>query len=260
MFAPSLLAARVAVITGSTSGIGLATAEQMARAGARAIVLNGRNREDGERVEARLRALVPTTDFLFVAADYTKQDQVEHLFRRTNEAFGGVDIFVHNGIGGKPPDLFMNTDPAHWQAVVEGKFISLMACCRQAVLSMLERGGGALVSVASDAAKVPTPGESVIGGALAANVMFMKTLAVELARHQIRANVVTPSITRGTKTYDRVMASEFSRKIFEKAERRARLGVPSAEDVAPLIVFLASPLASHITGQVVSANGGISVA
>jgi NAD(P)-dependent dehydrogenase (short-subunit alcohol dehydrogenase family) len=125
---------------------------------------------------------------------------------------------------------------------------------------MLAAGGGAIVSVASDAAKLATPGESVIGAAFAGNAMFVKTLAVELARQNIRANVVTPSITRNTKTYDAVMAGEFSRKLFQKAETRARLGVPIPENVAPIIAFLASPLASHITGQVVSANGGISVA
>jgi NAD(P)-dependent dehydrogenase (short-subunit alcohol dehydrogenase family) len=125
---------------------------------------------------------------------------------------------------------------------------------------MLARGGGAIVSFASDAARIATPGEAVLGGALAANVMFIKTLALELGRQNIRLNAVTPSITRGTKTYDRVMASGFSKKLFEKAESRARLGVASAENVAPMAVFLASPLASHITGQVVSVNGGISVA
>ena len=125
---------------------------------------------------------------------------------------------------------------------------------------MLEKGGGAIVSFASDAAKVATPGEAVTGGALAANVMFCRTAGLELARHNIRVNAVTPSITRGTKTYDRVMAAGFSKKLFEKAERRARLGVAHAENVAPMAVFLASPLASHITGQVVSVNGGISAA
>jgi NAD(P)-dependent dehydrogenase (short-subunit alcohol dehydrogenase family) len=125
---------------------------------------------------------------------------------------------------------------------------------------MLAKGGGAIVSYASDAAKAPTPGESVHGGALAANVMFTKVLALELGRQNIRVNAITPSITRGARTYDAVMAGGFSKKLFEKAERKARLGAASAETVAPMAVFLVSPLASHITGQVISVNGGISVA
>jgi len=258
-FSPSLLAGRVALVTGSTSGIGLATAELLGRAGARGVVLNGRDERAGNDAADRLRALAPGTAFEFVAADYTDQDQVDRLLGRTVETFGGLDILVHTAIGGGPPDLFLNTSPDDWQRTIDGKLMSLMRCCRRAAPLMIERGGGAIVSVASDAAKLATPGEAVIGAAFAGHVMFMKVLALELGRHRIRANVVTPSITRGTKTYDAVMAGEFSRKLFQKAESRARLGVPYAEDIAPLVVFLASPLASHITGQAVSANGGISV-
>lgn len=259
-FAPTLLAGKVALVTGSTSGIGLATAELLGRAGARVVVLNGRDETVGRSEAARLDALMPSTAFRFIAADYAIQEQVDGLFGQIAHAFGGLDILVHTATGGDPPDLFMNTDPAGWQATLEGKLISLMRCCRLAIPMMTGRGGGAIVSVASDAAKLATPGESVIGAAFAGNAMFMKTLAVELARQNIRANVVTPSITRNTRTYDAVMAGEFSRKLFLKAEKRARLGVPVPENIAPLIVFLASPLASHITGQVVSPNGGISVA
>jgi len=259
-FAPTLFAGKVALVTGSTSGIGLATAELLGRGGAQAVILNGRDGAAGLAEARRLSALVPGATFRFIAADYADQGQVDALFAEIATKFGGLDILVHTATGGGPPDLFMALDPAGWQATLEGKLISLMRCCRLAIPMMMERGGGAIVSVASDAAKLATPGEAVIGAAFAGNVMFMKTLAVELARHNIRANVVTPSITRNTKTYDAVMEGEFSRKLFLKAEKRARLGVPVPENIAPIVAFLASPLASHITGQVVSANGGISVA
>jgi NAD(P)-dependent dehydrogenase (short-subunit alcohol dehydrogenase family) len=259
-FASTLFAGKVALVTGSTSGIGLATAELMGQGGARAVILNGRDKAAGEGQQLRLAVLAPGTEFRFIAADYADQGQVDALFAEIEAGFGGLDILVHTAIGGGPPDLFMKLDPAGWQATLEGKLISLMRCCHKAIPMMQARGGGAIVSVASDAAKLATPGESVIGAAFAGNAMFVKTLAVELARHKIRANVVTPSITRNTKTYDAVMAGEFSRRLFQKAESRARLGVPVPENVAPIIAFLASPLASHITGQVVSANGGISVA
>ena len=259
-FAPTLLAGKVALVTGSTSGIGLATAEMLGRAGARVVILNGRDAAVGRAEEQRLAAQLPSTAFRFIAADYADQSQLNALFAEIARLYGGIDILVHTATGGGPPDLFMNIDPADWQNTFEGKLISLMRCCRLAIPMMLARGGGAIVSVASDAARLATPGESVIGAAFAGNVMFMKTLAVELARQNIRANVVAPSITRNTKTYDSVMASEFSRNLFQKAEKRARLGVPVPENIAPIIVFLASPLASRTTGQVVSANGGISVA
>jgi NAD(P)-dependent dehydrogenase (short-subunit alcohol dehydrogenase family) len=259
-FAPTLLAGKAALITGATSGIGLATAALMVEAGATALFISGRDRQAGEAAAERLRTLGTSTDVHFLQADYTRDDEVARMFGGIASAGAGLDILVHTATGGGPPDLFMNLDPADWQRTLDGKLLSLMRCCRLAIPMMRARGGGAIVSVASDAAKLATPGESVIGAAFAGNVMFTKTLAVELARHAIRANAVTPSITRNTKTYDAVMAGEFSRKLFQKAEQRARLGVAEPENVAPIIVFLASSLASHITGQVVSANGGISVA
>jgi NAD(P)-dependent dehydrogenase (short-subunit alcohol dehydrogenase family) len=261
MFKADLLAGRVALVTGSTAGIGARTAEQLARAGAQTVILNGRSEASGLAMKAELEALVPDARFEFVSADYNRPDQVERLFEAVAREHGGVDIFVHTCMtDGSGPKPFMETTRADWEAAVSGIFLSLLECCRHAVPQMLAKGGGAIVSFASDAAKVATPGEAVLGGALAANIMFVKGLALELGRQNIRVNAVTPSITRGTKTYDRVMAGGFSKKLFEKAESRARLGVASAENVAPMAVFLASPLASHITGQVVSVNGGISVA
>lgn len=260
MFSPDLLKGKIALVTGSTCGMGARTAEQLARAGAELVLINGRSAETGAAALRELQAAVPDGRFEFVAASYTTAEGVDRLFERT-AALGGLDIFVHtcmaDGTGLKP---FTQTSRQDWEAMVQGLFLSLVDCCSRAVPQMMARGGGAIVSYASDAAKIATPGESISGGCLAANVMFVRTVALELARHNIRVNAVTPSITRGTRTYDRVMADAFSRKLFEKAERRARLGVASAENVAPMAVFLASPMASHITGQVVSVNGGISAA
>lgn len=261
MFDGSLLMGRVALVTGSTAGIGARTAQQLAQAGAEVVILNGRSAAAGEAMKAELEAEVPNAKFDFVPADYNQPEQVKALFDHARDAYGGVDIFVHTCMtDGGGPKPFMETDRAYWQAAVSGIFLSLLECCRHAVPQMQAKGGGAIVSFASDAARIATPGEAVLGGALAANVMFVKALALELGRDEIRVNAVTPSITKGTKTYERVMAGGFSKKLFEKAESRARLGVASAENVAPMAVFLASPLASHITGQVISVNGGISVA
>jgi len=260
-FAPTLLAGKVAFVTGSTSGIGLRTAEQLAAAGA-TVILNGRSMQGGEAALAALLDNVPDAKASFLPADYTRADQLDDLFARIAQEHVGLDILCHTTMveEGGGPRPFMDTTPDDWDAVLRGIFLSLLHVTRRAVPMMIARGGGAIVSFASDAAKVATPGETVLGGALAGNCMFVRSAALELARHNIRVNAVTPSITRGTRTYDRVMAGGFSKALFEKAERRARLGVAHAENVAPMAVFLASPLASHITGQVVSVNGGISAA
>jgi NAD(P)-dependent dehydrogenase (short-subunit alcohol dehydrogenase family) len=117
-----------------------------------------------------------------------------------------------------------------------------------------------IINIASDAAKLATPGESVIGAAMAAIVMFTRALAIEAKRDGIRVNALTPSLLSGTPGADRVMAEGFSKKLFEKAAAMADLGVPEPDDLAGLIVFLAGPGAARITGQAISVNGGISAA
>jgi gluconate 5-dehydrogenase len=115
-----------------------------------------------------------------------------------------------------------------------------------------------VINIASDAAKLPTPGEAVIGASMAGIVMFTRTLAIEGRRNGIRANVVTPSMTSGTRHFDAVMADPFCAKVFAKAEKMAALGVVTKDELAQLVVFLASPAAAKITGQAISMNGGIS--
>jgi 2-hydroxycyclohexanecarboxyl-CoA dehydrogenase len=107
---------------------------------------------------------------------------------------------------------------------------------------------------------VTTPGESVIGAAMAGIIMFSRTLATEGKRDGIRVNCITPSIISGTATYAQVMADEFSGKLFGKAVKMAQLGVVEPQDMAELIVFLASPAAAKLSGQAISLNGGISQA
>jgi NAD(P)-dependent dehydrogenase (short-subunit alcohol dehydrogenase family) len=116
------------------------------------------------------------------------------------------------------------------------------------------------VNIASDAGKLATPGESIIGAAMAAIVMFSRTLAIEAKRDGIRVNVLTPSLIAGTATTERILAEGFSQKLFRKAEKLAHLGVVQPEDLAALVVFLASPGGAKITGQAISVNGGISAA
>jgi len=259
MFDASLLEGKLALVTMSTFGIGAETARRLAEAGAQAVVINGRDEAVGKAFAASLRERSPRTRFEFVAADITDPLQTEHLFRTIETELGGLDIMVHSGTGPGVPNLFVDMPSSLYGPLVNGLFLSLVHCCRHAVPMMISRGGGAIVSIASDAARVPTPGEAVMGAALAASVQFTRALALETARNQVRANVVAPSLVRDTKGYERVMSEPFSRKLFEKIQKRAeqRLGLPGPENLAPLAVFLASPLASHITGQVVTVNGGL---
>ena len=98
------------------------------------------------------------------------------------------------------------------------------------------------------------------GAAMAGIIMFSRTLSMEVKRSGIRVNVITPSVIEGTATHANVMADEFTSKLFGKATKMAQLGVVNAADMAALILFLASPQASKISGQAISCNGGISAA
>jgi NAD(P)-dependent dehydrogenase (short-subunit alcohol dehydrogenase family) len=254
-----LFEGQVALVTGSTSGVGKATARTLGQAGCAHVVINGRRVETGARVLAELTEAVPSTTFHFVSADMNRLDEIAALFAKTEELCGGLDVFVHSGYGGGGvPDLFDNMTPEMSEKVIMGVYLSLVRCCHYAVPLLKKRGRGAIVGVASDAAKVPTPGESVHGGALAGSMMFLRGLAREMGRHKIRANGVTPSLIGETENYDKVMAGGYAQKLFQKIEKRATLGLPVPQDLANLITFLASPLADKISGQVVSCNGGIS--
>jgi len=249
-----------ALITGSTSGIGLEIAAQLAEAGVSKVMLNGRNPARGEQARHQVMQRSPGTEARFLPADLTNQAEAKWLADETAAAFGSIDILVTSVSGTLPPLPFHLIPPDSIDASVRASFLAPLYICHAALPHLIEREGGVILNIASDAGKVATPGEVVIGACKGAVLMMTRTLALEASRHGIRVHAISPSIVKDTASYDRVMASEFSRKLFEKAERRARLGVPGPGDIASLAVYLASPAAARMTGQVVSVNGGISVA
>ena len=250
----------VAVIVGGTSGIGLETAGQLAEAGVRRIVVNGRDEARGAAALAALAARAPGAELSFVAADMTRPEGADALIAEAVAAFGRVDLLVNSAGGGDMPALFHELDGARLEAIVRDGLMWVLQSCRAALPHMAAQRGGVIVNVASDAAKIATPGESVIGAVMAAIVMFSRTLAIEAKRSGVRVNCVTPSIVRDTPLYDRLMADAFAGRLFAKAERMAHLGVVTPGDLAALVVYLASPAAARLTGQAISVNGGISAA
>ncbi|RKI35822.1 SDR family oxidoreductase, partial [Corallococcus sp. AB049A] len=150
------------------------------------------------------------------------------------------------------PRLLHQTPVADLPGILQRCLFAQILCCSAALPAMRSAGRGTIINIASDAAKIPTPGESVIGAAIAGIVMFTRVLAVEGKRDGIRANVLTPSMTSGTDHYRKVMEDPFSGRLFAKAEKMAALGVVSKEELAGLAVFLASPAAAKITGQAIS--------
>lgn len=251
---------RAVIITGGTSGVGLATALRLASDGDTRIALIGRSTERGKDACAAVRAAAPGCDVHFVAGDANDPAQAVAAATSARDALGGVDVLVNSTTAPYVPALLRDVPVEDIGAVLTGQALAPMHMCRVVLPWLAERGAGAIVNVASDAAKVPTPGEVVIGAAMAAIVTFTRTLALEAKRDGVRVNAVTPSLIEGTATGDRAMAGGFSRKLFEKAKQQAHLGPTEVDDLAELIAFLVGPGSGRITGQVVSVNGGISVA
>jgi 2-hydroxycyclohexanecarboxyl-CoA dehydrogenase len=254
------LARSIGVIVGGTSGVGLATAEAFASAGVRRIGLIGRNRERGETAKAALAHSTPGLEVAFARGDANDPSQAKAAVDEINAALGAIDILVNSTVGSALPDLFHNIPIARIAADLADQVLGPLVMCSAVLPQIRERKGGVIINIASDAAKAPTPGESVIGAAMAAIVMFSRTLAMEAKRDGVRVNALTPSLIEGTMTYDRLFEHAFSAKLFEKAARLAHLGVAQPADLAALAVFLASPQAARITGQAISVNGGISAA
>jgi NAD(P)-dependent dehydrogenase (short-subunit alcohol dehydrogenase family) len=253
------LSGQAVLITGGTSGVGLATAHRFAAADAR-IALIGRNAERGKQACDAVRAAAPKADVHFVAGDANDPGQAEAAATAAHDLLGAVDVLVNSTTSIYTPALLRDTPVADIAAMLTGQALAPLHMCRVVLPRMTAQGSGSIINIASDAAKVPTPGETVLGAAMAAIVTFTRTLAVEAKRDGIRVNAVTPSLIEGTIVGELAMTGGFSKKLFEKAKSQAHLGLTEPDDLAQLIVFLAGHGSARITGQVISVNGGISVA
>ena len=248
------------LISGGTSGVGLATAIRLARAGTRRITLVGRNEERGESAHQAVLAVAPDASVHFLKADVGTVAEAERVVAAADAAAGPVNVLINSTSTGYLPDLFFRIPPDDMAKLFADLVNAPMNMSRAVIDGMRARRRGVIINVASDAAKVPTPGETIVGAAMAAIVMFSRTLALEAKRDGIRVHALTPSLIAGTRTAENVTKAQFSAKLFESAAAQAHLGVAEPDDVAAAIEFLVGPASARMTGQVISVNGGISVA
>ncbi|MGI9406365.1 MAG: SDR family NAD(P)-dependent oxidoreductase [Hyphomicrobiaceae bacterium] len=254
------LAGKACLVTGSTAGIGYAIARAFLEAGAPQVMINGRNEARAKEAVEQLRSEFAGVDVFCAMGDVTEPDEATRVAEDAMRQLGQIDCLVNSTGGDDTPALFYKLELASLPGLVQRGLLGHILMSRAAIPHMMEQNSGCIINIASDAAKIATPGESVIGAIMAGIVMFTRGLAIEAKRNGVRVNCITPSIVRGTPLYDRLMADEFSGKLFAKAEKMAQLGVAEPEDLAELTVFLASDAASKITGQAISVNGGISAA
>jgi len=246
------------LITGGSAGVGLAVAKLMASQG-HTVAVTGRSADTGARAESELKALSPGC--IFVQGDAGDAAQGAAAVAEAARRLGRLDVLVSSGAQnplGPMPFAQMTAEQIEsgFRTRVMGRILPVHA----AIPFFQQAGGGSVVLITTDAARHPTPGESVIGASGAAVILLTKALARELSRDRIRVNAVALTITSNTVGWDRMFANEnFGSKLFAKAVARFPSGrAPTAEEVAEAVAFLAGDGASQITGQTLSVNGGLS--
>ncbi|MEY9940128.1 SDR family NAD(P)-dependent oxidoreductase [Streptacidiphilus sp. MAP5-3] len=242
---------RIALVTGSSRGIGAAIAERFAAEGAR-VVVHGRDVEALEAVHAKLAAT--GAEVLAVPADLTRFDEIEALRARVEAEFGPVDVLVTNAGGNPvPPGPIELISEEGWRASIDANLTSTFLTVKSFLPGMKERGHGSIVTLSSAAARRPTPHSPAAYAAAKAGVeLLTRSLATQAGPHGVRVNCIAPE-TILTERNQRQIPAEIQRTMVDAHPVR-RLGTP--EDVAQAALFLAAESASWISGVVLDVAGG----
>ncbi len=243
------LSGRVALVTGSTRGIGHAIAQTLAQAGAR-VAVTGR---DEARAQAVAHALAQATgvEVRGYAADVADTAQATQLVEAVERDFGQLDILVNNA-GLTRDNLLMRLKDDDWDAVLNANLRGAFATCRAASRGMMKRRWGRIINVASVVGLIGNKGQANYAASKAGLIGLTKSIAKEFASRNILANVVAPGFIETDMTA--AMTPE-ARSTLSAGIPLERLGTP--DDIAGMVAVLASDLTRYVTGQVFVVDGGL---
>jgi len=245
------LEGQVAVVTGASKGIGAAVADHLAAAGAAVVVNYASSKTGAEAVVNRIRQAGGKA--VAVQADVSKPEDVRRLFAETKKAFGQLDILVNNaGVYEFAPLEAISVE--HFHKHFDLNVLGLLLATQEAV-KQFGPAGGSIVNISSVAAALTPPSTSVYSASKAAVNAITRSLAAELGPRKIRVNAVAPGVieTEGLHASG-IVGSDFQ-KGAEAQTPLGRIGRP--EDVAPAVVFLASPESAFTTGETLYISGGL---
>lgn len=239
---------QVAIITGSSRGIGKAAALALAAEGASIVVNYARSSTAADEVVTEITEAGGSA--IALQADVSKEDQVDALIKGTMEKFGRIDVLVNNA-GITRDTLLLRMKPADWQAVIDLNLTGVFLCTRAVAKIMLKQRSGRIINISSVAGLMGNPGQANYSAAKAGVIGFTKTVAKEMAARGVTANAVAPGFIETD------MTSELSNT--EEILKYIPLGrYGQVSEVAGLIRFLAAdPAAAYITGQVMNVDGGM---
>jgi 3-oxoacyl-[acyl-carrier protein] reductase len=250
-FPSYLLRDRVAIVTGGSRGIGRATVQRLADAGAHVVVNYLIHDKEANDAVREVKTAGPRS--MAVQADVSRSDQAAALVERTLREFGRVDLLVANaGIWEGAPVEEMTDDV--WDRVLDCNLRGTWTVCRAAVPALRNNGGGSIVIVSSTAGQRGEAGYSNYAASKGGQISFAKSLAVELAP-TIRVNVVAPGWVE-TELNDPVFNEDNDGYKHQVTQAIPLKRLATSDDVANAIVFLGSDWARHITGEVLNINGG----
>ena len=252
------LAGRVALVTGASSGLGLAAARALAERGAR-VAISSRG---GEKLERARRELADGgAEAVAVAADVARREDLARLVDEVTERLGPIDVLVANG-GGPPRKATAELDEDDWEAAIPLVFLFVPRLCRLVLAGMRERRWGRIVAINSVSTRQPIPGLALSNTLRPAVWGYLKTLSAEVAADGVNVNAVLPgyTLTDRQRQLHAGQAEASGRPLAEVlAEQAAALPagrMAEPEEIGAVVGFLCSPAASYLTGQAIAVDGG----
>jgi 3-oxoacyl-[acyl-carrier protein] reductase len=241
---------KIALVTGSSRGIGRAVALGFAKEGADAVVNYTSNEKAATEVVEAIQSMGRKA--IAVKADVARKSEAEHLVTTAIETFGRLDILVNNA-GFTRPAMMLKMTEEQWDQVVDIHLKGAFLCSQAAGRQMKEQNSGKIINVTSVAGLVGTVGQINYSAAKGGILSMTKSIARELARHNVCANVISLGIV-ATDMTEKLRSDEKLKEIYMNRILLKRFAEP--DDISPAFVFLASDESNYITGQLLCVDGG----